>query len=145
MLHFYSRTRVSTPCRVGRSVRNISKIASGFRIIAPAQPSATGLPCIRPCLCLCLQLSILFFFSSFPNQIQLASIFLRKQKPFLRLFSSSSSSAATSSSSSSRQLKRENSTPRETPLTQPRVAVTTAAAAVKARPQPPPNPPMSTA
>ena len=32
------------------SVGNISKIASGFRITAPAQPSATGLPCIRPCL-----------------------------------------------------------------------------------------------
>ena len=37
---------------VGRSVhwsvQSISKIASGFCITAPAQASATGLPCIRP-------------------------------------------------------------------------------------------------
>ena len=26
------------------------QIPSGFHITAPAQPSATGLPCIRPCL-----------------------------------------------------------------------------------------------
>ena len=31
------------------SVQNISKIVSGFHITAPAQPSATGLPCIQPC------------------------------------------------------------------------------------------------
>ena len=50
---FQSRIRDSRTFRVGRSVGwqvgNISKIASGFRIIAPAQPSATVLSCIRPC------------------------------------------------------------------------------------------------
>ena len=50
-------TRLYTlPCRsVGPSVRpsvtNISKLSIGLWIIAPAQPSATGLPCIRPCYC----------------------------------------------------------------------------------------------
>ena len=35
---------------VGRSVgRSDFKFSIGFRIAAPAQPSATGLPCIRPC------------------------------------------------------------------------------------------------
>ena len=45
-------TRLYTlPCRsVGRSVRpKHFWIPSGFCITAPAQPSATGLPCIRPC------------------------------------------------------------------------------------------------
>ena len=37
------------PVSVGTSLRNIVKIVSGSRITAPAQPSATGLPCIRPC------------------------------------------------------------------------------------------------
>ena len=32
---------------VGWSVTNVSKIARGFRITAPAQPSATGFPCNR--------------------------------------------------------------------------------------------------
>ena len=36
----------------GRSVGNIVKIVNGFRIRAPAQLSATGLPCIRPSLAL---------------------------------------------------------------------------------------------
>ena len=36
---------------VGRSVHpSHFWIPSGFRITAPAKPSATGLPCIRPCL-----------------------------------------------------------------------------------------------
>ena len=53
--HIFSRGHatlhlaVSVGRSVGRYVRNISKIASGFRITAPAQPSATGLPCIRLC------------------------------------------------------------------------------------------------
>ena len=45
-------TRLYTlPCRsVGWSVRPSQFwIPSGFRITAPAQPSPTGLPCIRPC------------------------------------------------------------------------------------------------
>ena len=45
-------TRLYTlPCRsVGRYVGTSHFwIPSGFRITAPAQPSATGLPCIRPC------------------------------------------------------------------------------------------------
>ena len=47
---FQSRTRDSTLCRVGRSVRpKYLRIAIGLRITAPAQPSATGLPCIWPC------------------------------------------------------------------------------------------------
>ena len=52
-LNFQSRTRDSRTCRVGRLVsRSIMSrfwFASGFGIIAPAQPSATGVPCIRPC------------------------------------------------------------------------------------------------
>ena len=45
---------VSVGRTVGRSVGPLVRllhfwIASGFRITAPAQPSATGLPCIRPC------------------------------------------------------------------------------------------------
>ena len=45
-------TRLYTlPCRsVGRSIHpSCFQILSGFRITAPAQPSATGLPCIQPC------------------------------------------------------------------------------------------------
>ena len=43
--------RYTLPCRsVGRSVRpSHFGIPSTFRITAPAQLSATGLPCIRPC------------------------------------------------------------------------------------------------
>ena len=59
-LHFFNflvaDTRLYTlPCRsvdryVGPSVRpSHFWIPSGFRITAPAKPSATGLPCIRPC------------------------------------------------------------------------------------------------
>ena len=41
---------VSVGPSVRRSVRRSHFwIASGFRITAPTQPSATGLPCIRPC------------------------------------------------------------------------------------------------
>ena len=42
-------TRLYTlPCRSARrSVTNISKIASGFCITAPAQQSVTGLPCFK--------------------------------------------------------------------------------------------------
>ena len=55
--HNKSRTRNSTPCHVSWSVcwavsRSVGRshfwIPSGFRLTAPAQPSATGLPCIRP-------------------------------------------------------------------------------------------------
>ena len=59
-------TRLYTlPCRsVGTSVRwSHFLIASGFHITAPAQPSATGLPCIRPCSELILNLQV-----AFPNE-----------------------------------------------------------------------------
>ena len=46
----------TTPCLFGRSVRwsvkNIAKLANGFRITAPAQTSATALPCTQPCFSL---------------------------------------------------------------------------------------------
>ena len=40
---------VSVGRSVGPSVCHIFWISSGFCITAPAQPSATGVPCIRPC------------------------------------------------------------------------------------------------
>ena len=43
--HFFSRghATLNLAVSVGPSVRNIFKIASGFRITAPARPSVTGL------------------------------------------------------------------------------------------------------
>ena len=60
----FSRGHATTPCRVGRPVgQSHCWIAIGLCITAPAQLSATGLPCIRPCYLLMGFLKVWFILS----------------------------------------------------------------------------------